>query len=162
MTNMFSHKIFRMSGVTTTAAVPILFPGSNDRPADIYHEQWDSDGLPTTRTAVDVTIRSAYTQHKPGSRVTAWAMSAASGEAAENERHADSCKAQQPLGYLLPALVRHDRRRRPGHTDSAQCVLSVLCGALRRIGHLAPSLAKPAASQAIQTLMLSARMSAAR
>ena len=102
MVNMFRHKVFRLAGLSTSAEVPNLLPGSDDRPADIYHERKDSYGLPTLRTAYDVTVRSAYTQQNLASKVHEGGEAASRGEAEKIKRYDERCKAQTPPITFVP------------------------------------------------------------
>ena len=80
MVNMFRHKVFRLAGLTTVSEPPNLLQGSDDRPGDIYHEVTDPHGIPTLRTAYDVTIRSAYTQQSLSSPVAVAGQAATRGD----------------------------------------------------------------------------------
>ena len=86
----------------TAAEVPNLLPGTDDRPADIYYERRDADGLPTVRIAYDVTIRSAYTRENLDKRVTEGGMAANRAEAAKIAKYAARCAAQHPPITFVP------------------------------------------------------------
>lgn len=87
MVSMFRHKVFRLAGLSTAAEPPNLLSGSDDRPADIYFEQRDAQGLPTVRTAYDVTVRSAYTQQNLSAKVSESGQAVARGEASKIRRY---------------------------------------------------------------------------
>ena len=102
MITMLRHTVFKMAGLSTSAEVPNLLPGSDDRPADIYYEMRDAAGLPTTRMAFDVTVRSAYTRQNLSKAVQEGGMAAAQGESDKNKRYAARCQAQQPPISFFP------------------------------------------------------------
>lgn len=98
---MFRHKVFRMAGLRTIAEPLNSLPGSNERPADIYYETRDVHGMPTTWTAYDVTVRSAYAKLCLSSIVHEGGMHAARGEAQKIAKYAERCQAQTlPIQFV--------------------------------------------------------------
>ena len=62
----------------------------------------DPQGIPTLRTAYDVTIRSAYTQQSLSSPVAVAGQAATRGEVEKIKRYSDRCQAQTPPIRFVP------------------------------------------------------------
>ena len=98
----FRHKIFRLAGMRTTREAPNLISGSDDRPADIYHEEMDALGIPFKRTAYDVTVTSAFTKENLNANVSCGGQAAARAEGKKFAKYADRCAAQTPPVTFVP------------------------------------------------------------
>lgn len=88
-------------------------PGSDDRPANIYFEERDAQGLPFDRTAYDVTVGSAHTWHHLGVPAREGGLAAAKAEKEKRSSFAASCAAQKPSVAIFPSRSIQTERLAP-------------------------------------------------
>lgn len=94
--SVLRQQVFTPAGIKSVAEKHDLLPGTEDRPADIYTETLDEEGLPTSRKAYDITIRSPYTTSHLAASSREAGATARMAEEAKMTRYSEACASLQP------------------------------------------------------------------